>query len=71
MMINSPCKGCEKRKTLCHDNCTGYAEYKATKEQISNARNEFLAERRIAGESIARGYKSKCHWKGSHAKGKY
>lgn len=36
-MMNAPCKGCERRKLLCHGSCKEYQEWKKAYEARKEA----------------------------------
>lgn len=37
--MNAPCKGCEERHSLCHANCSRYAQFRAERDRINQARD--------------------------------
>ena len=43
MVDMSPCKGCERRKLGCHDECDAYRRASEERERIKTAEREFKA----------------------------
>lgn len=39
--VNSPCRGCEERRVLCHAECDRYIEYQRKNAEIREKRREY------------------------------
>lgn len=61
-MINSPCKGCERREVGCRSGCEDWKDYEARKAEDKKLRREATAPQRQADAYVRERVKRAGPW---------